>query len=417
MPENPSSEPTERSNSPPIISSDTAIASSPRGAARFRIAAVVVQLTKLLSFATTAKNAQTTTVATMAPNSGRISSRVTVLTVPDSFVRSVDWSRLRSHTGTSLPLGSNLIEDWGPPIRAPAMQSIGDQRRPASDAAITAAAVSCVTSCGTGEDHSFDAAERQRARLRGTASTARWAGSPGGTAPGRWRTACCRRRSPGVRPDRGRTSRSSSCRADRLPSRAASAGAAPVGPSVRMPSMPELACNAPAIVSCEPVGSARSTGITSTLPPRPSAKPLQRSSSAVLPTSWFTQIAVVTPSAAILWPAMRPAANSVWPTWTSTPRFAKSSEPEFIEITGMPAATAASIDGPSASASGIVTTMPSGCEATAASMIWLISTMSNVPGAWYSTVTPMSSAAASTPLAATDQNGSDDWPWDTTTKR
>ena len=34
-------------------------------------------------------------------------------------------------------------------------------------------------------------------------------------------------------------------------------------------------------------------------------------------------------------------------------------------------------------------------------------TMSNVAGAWYSTVTPMSSAASFTPLAATDQNGSD----------
>ena len=83
------------------------------------------------------------------------------------------------------------------------------------------------------------------------------------------------------------------------------------------------------------------------------------------------------------------------------------SDPEFIVITGMSAATAASIDGPSASASGRLTTSPSGWEATAASISCDISTMSNVPGAWYSTVTPMSSAAASTPLAATDQNGSD----------
>ncbi len=43
--------------------------------------------------------------------------------------------------------------------------------------------------------------------------------------------------------------------------------------------------------------------------------------------------------------------------------------------------------------------------------------MSNVSGAWYSTVTPMSAAAASTPLAATDQNGSDACPCVTTTKR
>ncbi len=76
-------------------------------------------------------------------------------------------------------------------------------------------------------------------------------------------------------------------------------------------------------------------------------------------------------------------------------------------MTGIPAATAAWIESASASASGIVTTSPSGSEATAASMIWLISTMSKVPGAWYSTVTPMSSAAWLTPLAATDQKGSE----------
>ena len=83
----------------------------------------------------------------------------------------------------------------------------------------------------------------------------------------------------------------------------------------------------------------------------------------------------------------------------------------------MPASTAAWIDGPSASASGMLTTSPSGCEATAASIRSLIATMSNVSGAWYSTVTPMSSAAASTPLAATDQNGSDACPCVTTTNR
>ena len=127
--------------------------------------------------------------------------------------------------------------------------------------------------------------------------------------------------------------------------------------------------------------------------------------------------ALVTPASAIRCPAMSPASNSVWPTCTSTPRSANTSEPEFIEITGMPAATAASIEGPSASASGSDTTSPSGSEATAASMIDAISTMSNVPGAWYSTVTPMSSPAAVTPLAATLQNGSEDWPWVTTTKR
>src|SRR6266545_2860457 len=129
------------------------------------------------------------------------------------------------------------------------------------------------------------------------------------------------------------------------------------------------------------------------------------------------QMAFFTPSSANRWPAMSPASNSVCPTCTSTPSFANTSLPEFIEITGIPAATAALIEGPSASASGMLTTRPSGSEATAASISWLMATMSNVSGAWYATWTPMSSAAAFTPLAATDQNGSDAWPWVTTTNR
>ena len=83
----------------------------------------------------------------------------------------------------------------------------------------------------------------------------------------------------------------------------------------------------------------------------------------------------------------------------------------------MPEATAFLIESPSASASGIETTRPSGCEATAASMICAICTMSKVPGERYSTVTPRSSAAWSTPFLTTDQNGSEAWPWLTTTKR
>ena len=47
----------------------------------------------------------------------------------------------------------------------------------------------------------------------------------------------------------------------------------------------------------------------------------------------------------------------------------------------MPEATAFLIESPSASASGIETTRPSGCEATAASMICAICTMSKVSGA------------------------------------
>ena len=86
-------------------------------------------------------------------------------------------------------------------------------------------------------------------------------------------------------------------------------------------------------------------------------------------------------------------------------------------MTGMPASTAALMDGPRASASGTETTRPSGLEATAASISWAIATMSKVGGAWYSTLTPMSLPACSTPFWTTDQNGSDAWPWETTTKR
>src|SRR5439155_6122038 len=56
-------------------------------------------------------------------------------------------------------------------------------------------------------------------------------------------------------------------------------------------------------------------------------------------------------------------------------------------------------------------------EATAASISWLIATMSKVCGARYSAVSPSSWAAAVTPLATTDQNGSDACPCVTTTMR
>ncbi len=59
MPANPRIEPIERSNSPPIMSKATPTASIPSGAARFTIAAVVAQLTKLLSYAMIAKRSQT----------------------------------------------------------------------------------------------------------------------------------------------------------------------------------------------------------------------------------------------------------------------------------------------------------------------------------------------------------------------
>ena len=75
------------------------------------------------------------------------------------------------------------------------------------------------------------------------------------------------------------------------------------------------------------------------------------------------------------------------------------------------------IELPSAAASGIETTSPSGWLATAASISCAISTMSKVAGARYSTVAPVTFCASSTPFLTTDQNGSDAWPCTTTTIR
>src|SRR5580704_14713839 len=92
------------------------------------------------------------------------------------------------------------------------------------------------------------------------------------------------------------------------------------------------------------------------------------------------------------------------------PKLLDTSDPEFIEITGILAATAALIDLPSASASGIETTSPSGLEATAASINCDIATMSNFSGALYSTLEPVSLAANWTPFFTTTQNESDTCP-------
>ena len=61
------------------------MARMPRGAARLNIAAVVTQLTKLLSQATIAKNNQIRIVPAIAPTSGRASSR---LSTPTFLTRS-----------------------------------------------------------------------------------------------------------------------------------------------------------------------------------------------------------------------------------------------------------------------------------------------------------------------------------------
>src|SRR6266511_318280 len=199
--------------------------------------------------------------------------------------------------------------------------------------------------------------------------------------------------------------------------RACRTGVEAVGPSVRIPSMSGSDDSLFPIVWVMPPGSFRSTGTTSASNPSPSLKPLHRRSSPTLPTSWFTQIAWVTPASFIRSPASCPATSSFCPMCARTPRSENTSLPELIEITGIPASTAFLIDGPSASASGMLTIRPSGFEATAPSIRWLLATMSKVGGALYVTDTPSSWAAALTPFDTIDQNGSDAWPWVTTAMR
>src|SRR5205807_615097 len=113
-------------------------------------------------------------------------------------------------------------------------------------------------------------------------------------------------------------------------------------------------------------------------------------------------------------PPARPAISSVWPTCVRMPNLSKTSAPELMDTTGMPAETAPWIDFWSALGSGIDTIRPSGLRATWVSMSWLMATMSNLVGASYVYCTPMSLAPWATPFLTTDQNGSEAWPWVTT---
>src|SRR5260221_7543936 len=73
-----------------------------------------------------------------------------------------------------------------------------------------------------------------------------------------------------------------------------------------------------------------------------------------------------------------------------TPSFLDTSHPELVEITGILELRAALMGAASASASGIVTTNPSGFAATVASISCDIATISNFSGARYSTKLPVS---------------------------
>jgi hypothetical protein len=121
-------------------------------------------------------------------------------------------------------------------------------------------------------------------------------------------------------------------------------------------------------------GSSSVIASTRERPPRAriaSSSPAQRWSRPVLPTCWLMQIARLTPARASRTPAARPARNSSWPTWASTPNERNCSLPELIDTTGMPALTARRIAG-LRPGSGIETTSPSGLVATASSISSLI---------------------------------------------
>ena len=135
---------------------------------------------------------------------------------------------------------------------------------------------------------------------------------------------------------------------------------------------------------CAVAGSCSGTASARMLPPlrrSPSANPRQRSSSPLLPDSWLTHSARLTPSRPIRRPASTPARYSGWPTCASTPSFLNWSLPELIVTTGIPARTAARIDGASACASGSETTMPSGRSATASSMKRFMRSIEKLSGA------------------------------------
>lgn len=129
-------------------------------------------------------------------------------------------------------------------------------------------------------------------------------------------------------------------------------------------------CSLARMVAWAPVGLLFSTCRFSTAPPRPWAKPWQRCSRPMLPASWITHSALVTPAAAICCPAPCPAMPSSCPTWASAPNSVERSCPELMVITGMSAATAASMELRSASGFAMETTIPSTCSLIAASMSW-----------------------------------------------
>ena len=88
----------------------------------------------------------------------------------------------------------------------------------------------------------------------------------------------------------------------------------------------------------------------------------------MLPASWMTQSAFLTPAAFILLAGALAGDGLVLADVASAPNSLDLAAPELIVMTGMPAATAFSIDALSASGLAIETTMPSTFWLTAASI-------------------------------------------------
>ena len=97
------------------------------------------------------------------------------------------------------------------------------------------------------------------------------------------------------------------------------------------------------------------------------AKPWQRCSRAKLPASWMTHSAWRTWRALMRRPAVYPASYSSSPTCNSVPSLRNALLPELIDMTGIPARSAARIAGASALGFGSDTTRPAGLVAVALS--------------------------------------------------
>ena len=158
----------------------------------------------------------------------------------------------------------------------------------------------------------------------------------------------------------------------RVPARPSAAARPPTEFVARTPSTPSCGDGRPRSGSAC-AGRRRRSAASRARPPTSRiawASPSQRASMPTLSVSWLRQSALRTPASASRRPASRPARLLDLPDVGEHAEPRKTSLPELIETTGMPAATARRIAGASPS-DGIETTRPSGLVATA----WSISSL------------------------------------------